>query len=130
MKELAIENLNYADRYLDSIEAMYNSENRRFNNDLLYNMITISHEKFMISLLAHYDTIANSHLPLMMYREAKVFEPKLDEDFRKMAIFIGSFEGICSIDDFGYRTPDDSQIEKMIVGLKDLRALVTLRVNE
>ncbi|MFI3282507.1 MAG: hypothetical protein SNG10_03150 [Rikenellaceae bacterium] len=129
MKELAKENFEFADSYLTTITSAFKKEPRKFDNDLLYNMIAICFEKYMIAWLAYHDTIATSHLPLMLYRELNAFEPTLSESLRKTAILVGSFEGICSIEDFGYRTPDDLQVEKMIEGLNELKYLVTKRAK-
>ncbi len=130
MKDLAKESFGYADSYLNTIEKAFNSRNRRFDNDLLYNMISICFERFMVSWLAYHDIIATSHLPLMLYRELNPFEPELNESIKKTAILIGSFEGICSIDDFGYRTPDNIQTSKMIEGLKEVRTALLNRFPE
>ncbi len=129
MKDLALDNFYVADSYLRTITTAFYNESRRFNNVLLYNMITIAFEKFMISWLAYYDQIATSHLPLMLYRELNPFEPNLQESLKKTAILVGSFEGICSIDGFGYRTPTDSDIETMIDGIGELREEVSQRIE-
>ncbi len=129
MKELAKENFEFADSYLSTITSAFNNKNRKFDNDLLYNMIAICFEKYMISWLAYHDTIATSHLPLMLYRELNPFEPTLSVSLRKTAILVGSFEGICSIEDFGYRTPNDTQMVSMIEGLNELKDLVSSRLN-
>ncbi len=129
MKDIALDNFYFADSYLTTITTAFYNQNRRFNNDLLYNMITIAFEKFMVSWLAYHDQIATSHLPLMLYRELNPFEPALSETLRKSAILVGSFEGICSIDGFGYRTPTDSDIEKMIGGIGELREEVSHRIE-
>lgn len=124
MEEVVKDNFEFADSYLKSIASVFESEKRRFDNDLLYNMIAISFEKFMIAALASKDTLATSHLPLMLYRELQAFVPDLSESIRKTAILVGSFEGICSIDDFGYRTPTDEQVRNMIDGLSEVKSMV------
>ncbi|MFI3288703.1 MAG: hypothetical protein R3Y66_01050 [Rikenellaceae bacterium] len=129
MKELAKDNYDFANSYLNTITSSFSNPNRKFDNDLLYNMIAICFEKFMIAWLAHHDSIATSHLPLMLYREVNDFEPDLSLSLRKTAVLVGSFEGICSIDDFGYRTPDNPQIDRMIEGLNELKDLVTERLK-
>ncbi|MFI3292321.1 MAG: hypothetical protein SNG27_01895 [Rikenellaceae bacterium] len=129
MKELAKENYEFADSYLKTISTAFTKESRKFDNDLLYNMIAICFEKYMIAWLAHYDSIATSHLPLMLYRELNAFEAELSPTLRKTAILVGSFEGICSIEDFGYKTPDDLQMAKMIEGLNELKSLVEARLT-
>ncbi len=121
MKTLAKESFEYADSYLKTIETIFNNPERRFDNDLLYNMVAICFEKYMIAWLACHDMIATSHLPLMLYRELKPFEPELSESIKQTAIFIGSFEGICSIDDFGYKTPTNSDIVRIIAGLQEVK---------
>ncbi len=121
MRNTALENYNYADSYLGTAESMFRAEERRFDNDLLYNMISISFEKFMVGWIALHDTMATSHLPLMLYRELKSLDPTADDSIKRIAILIGSFEGICSLEDFGYRTPTDAQVEEMIEGLHKVR---------
>ncbi len=128
MKELAKENFDFADSYLSTIKSAFRKPQRKFDNDLLYNMVAICFEKFMIAWLAHHDTIATSHLPLMLYRELNPLEPELSQSLRKTAILIGSFEGICSIEDFGYKTPDNIQMERMVEGLNELKNLVASRL--
>ncbi|MFI3303602.1 MAG: hypothetical protein SNF68_02875 [Rikenellaceae bacterium] len=123
------QSLTYGINYLKSAKSTFYSTKRRFDNDLLYNIISISFEQFMVGLLAHHDWIASSHLPLMLYREALDFEPDLGDSIKQTTILIGSFEGICSIEDFGYKTPTDEQIERMIVGLEELQEFITKRVS-
>ncbi|MFI3320664.1 MAG: hypothetical protein SNH01_07785 [Rikenellaceae bacterium] len=123
------QSLAYGVSYLGSAKSMYYSANRRFDNDLIYNIISISFEQFMVGLLAYHDWIASSHLPLMLYREALDFEPELGDGIKKTAVLIGSFEGICSIEDFGYKTPTDEQLERMIEGLDEVEAFIVKRVS-
>ncbi len=123
----AQQSLDYGRSYLRSARSAIASAPRRFDNDLIYNIISISFEQFMVGLLALNEWIASSHLPLMLYREALEFEPNMGEDIKQTAILIGSFEGICSIDDFGYRTPTDEQLERMIVGLEGLQQFIATR---
>ncbi|MFI3305345.1 MAG: hypothetical protein R3Y68_02385 [Rikenellaceae bacterium] len=123
----AQQSLDYGRSYLKSAKSAYVAVPRKFDNDLLYNIISISFEQFMVGLLALNDWIASSHLPLMLYREALDFEPNMGDEIKKTAILIGSFEGICSIDDFGYRTPTDEELERMIVGLEGLQHYIVGR---
>lgn len=129
MENLAAENFDFADSYLTTIAKVATKQHKRFDNDLLYNMIAISFEKFMIAWLASYDSIATSHLPLMLYRELKHFDPSLSDSIKKTAILIGSFEGICSIEDFGYRTPSDAEVDNMVAGLNEVREAVSQRLT-
>ncbi len=130
MSQEVSQSLAYGESYLKSAKRSYQATERRFDNDLLYNIISISFEQFMVGLLAHHDWIASSHLPLMLYREALDFEPNLGAEIKQTAILIGSFEGICSIEDFGYKTPTDDEIKRMIDGLEVLEKFIAERVSE
>ncbi len=130
MEQDSKEALRYGVNYLRSAASAFTAAPRRFDNDLIYNIISISFEQLMVGLLAHHDWIASSHLPLMLYREALPFEPEMGDSIKQTAILIGSFEGICSIEDFGYKTPTDEQIAKMIEGLEELERFIAERVSE
>ncbi len=129
MEQDAKESLKYGANYLKSAKAALTAAPRRFDNNLIYNIISISFEQLMVGLLAYHDWIASSHLPLMLYREAQPFEPEMGDSIKQTAILIGSFEGICSIDDFGYKTPTDDQLAKMIEGLEELDGFIAKRVS-
>jgi hypothetical protein len=130
MKAFALECLKYANSYLRTIQRDFSAGIRRFDNNLIYNLATMSFEKYFVGLLARYDFNATSHLPLRMYKEAADFETELTENMKQTAIQIGSFEGICSIDGFGYRTPSDEELYKMIEGLEEIQLLVEKRMAE
>ncbi|MGE4433949.1 MAG: hypothetical protein AB7D40_08035 [Bacteroidales bacterium] len=130
MKAQALSSFNYAQSYHKTALRDLESTNRRFDNDLLYNLISMSFEKYMVALLARYDWNASSHLPVLLYKEALIFEPELDATFKETAKLIGSFESICSLDSFGYKTPNDLQIKQMIEGLDKLNQHVTTRMTE
>ncbi len=129
MEQDTQEALKYGVNYLNSARSMYYAANRRFDNDLIYNIISISFEQLMVGLLAHHEWIASSHLPLMLYREVLPFEPEMGDSIKQTAILIGSFEGICSIEDFGYKTPTDDELAQMIEGLEELETFIAKRVS-
>ncbi|MFI3268761.1 MAG: hypothetical protein SNG14_02610 [Rikenellaceae bacterium] len=130
MEQDAESAIEYGVNYLKSAKAAFMTTPRRFDNDLIYNIISISFEQLMVGLLAHHDWIASSHLPLMLYREALPFEPEMGDEIKRTAILIGSFEGICSIEDFGYKTPTDEELARMVEGLEELWRFIEARVSD
>lgn len=124
----ANESLSYANSYLRTLE---NSLNKKtFNNDLLYNIAVMAFEKFFVSLLARYDWNATHHMPVALYREAELFEDEFTESMKITSVLVGKFERICSLDDFGYRTPTEEELEKMVSGMKEIKLLVEKRISE
>lgn len=130
MVELAKSSLKYANGYFSTFSKSLENENSRFNNDLLYQMAIMSVEKYFVALLARYDWAATHHMPVAMYKEALDFEPELTPEMKQTTIMVGKFEGICSVDGFGYRTPKKEDLQLMKYGIEEIKNLVEKRINE
>ncbi|MBP1640482.1 MAG: hypothetical protein H6Q17_2065 [Bacteroidetes bacterium] len=101
----------------------------RFNNDLLYSITVMCCEKLFVSLLSHYDEMADHHMPVALYKQAQEVEPGLTPAMQDTCRLINRFESICSIDGFGYKTPTDDELKRMILGLQDIYDLVQKRIT-
>jgi len=101
----------------------------RFNNDLLYSITVMCCEKLFVALLSHYDEMADHHMPVALYKQAKDVEPELTDKMQETCRLINRFESICSIDGFGYKTPTDDELKRMILGLQEIYALVQKRIK-
>jgi hypothetical protein len=130
MRTLAISSLQYANSYFTTLQKSLANEESRFDNELLYQLAIMSVEKYFVALLARYDWAATHHMPVAMYKEAMTFEPELTPEMKQTAILIGKFEGICSIDGFGYRIPSKDELLAMEAGLNDIKTLVEKRLAE
>lgn len=130
MRTLAISSLQYANSYFETFQKSLANEESRFGNELLYQMAIMSVEKYFVALLARYDWAATHHMPVAMYKEALTFEPELTPEMKQTAILIGKFEGICSVDGFGYRIPSREELLAMKAGLEDIKTLVDKRLSE
>ena len=105
-------------------------QNSKFGNDVLYGVISICFERLMVSLMSSYNELPISHTPIMLFNYARNIENRLSDDMFSTTKLINSFESICSLDGFGYRTPSNKEIRKMIIGLKPLYKLVSNRINQ
>lgn len=130
MVELAKSSLKYANGYFSTFSKSLENENSRFDNDLLYQMAIMSVEKYFVALLARYDWAATHHMPVAMYKEALDFEPELTPEMKQTTIMVGKFEGICSVDGFGYHTPTKEDLDFMKNGIQDIKLLVEKRLAE
>ncbi|HLP04636.1 MAG TPA: hypothetical protein VK152_04325 [Paludibacter sp.] len=130
MRQLAFESLNYANSYFSTFSKSVENEHSRFDNDLLYQMAIMCVEKYFVALLARYDQHASHHMPVAMYKEALQFDPGLTDEMKKTAIIVGKFEGICSVDGFGYKTPTKDDLKVMKAGIDDIKALVEKRLAD
>lgn len=116
-----------AEKYLKTLTKSTERKSR-FDNDLLYSMTVMCCEKLFVSLLSHYDEMADHHMPVALYKQAKNVEPDLTPDMQETCRLINRFESICSIDGFGYKTPSDEELKTMILGLQDIYHIVNKRV--
>ena len=130
MRLLAISSLQYANGFYKTLSKSISSEKSRFDNDMLYNLAVISVEKYFVGLMARYDWNATHHMPIALYKEALTLVPELTDSMKQTAILVGKFEAICSLDGFGYRTPTNEDLEKMSVGIKEIKELVEQRIAE
>jgi len=130
MKQLAFSSLQYANSYYSTFHKSMGREEARFDNEMLYQLAIMSVEKYFVALLARYDWSATHHMPVSMYKEALTFEPNLTDDMKKTCIQVGKFEGICSIDGFGYRIPSRGELHEMDKGIEDIKNLVEKRLSE
>ncbi len=130
MQKLAIDSLRYANGFFSTFSKSLNKENSRFDNDMLYQFAVISVEKYFVGLLARYDWMATHHMPIALYKEALEFESELTDTMKQTAILVGKFEAICSIEDFGYRTPSIEDLISMESGIQEIKKLVERRVAE
>jgi hypothetical protein len=109
--------------YIKTLERSLERKSK-FNNDLLYGMAAMSFEKLFVSFLAFHNINAMHHTPMALYKEANKLNP-LPENFKETAKLLMKFESICSFDGFGYKTPTDSELHDLIVGLIDIRNFVS-----
>ncbi|TCO07128.1 hypothetical protein [Natronoflexus pectinivorans] len=124
---LAQETLNEANRFYSIIEKALNGSSK-FSDDLKYSMILMTLEKYFVALMACYEELPTHHVPLGLYREAEALEAELTASMKQTCILVGKFEGICSLEDFGYRTPSPADLAAMLEGMAEIKSLTERRV--
>ena len=79
---------------------------------------------------AHKYVFGKRAMPVALYKEAEEFENELTESMKMTSILVGKFEGICSLEGFGYRTPEIEELTEMVKGMTEIKALVEKRLSE
>lgn len=123
VEKLAIDAYKESLNYLAILERTLVKKSK-FNNDLLYSMSAMCFEKQFVGLIAHHGFMAAHHMPLALYKDAHQFETKLTPEMKDTARLLTKFESICSLDGFGYKTPTDEELNKIIKGLIDINDLL------
>ena len=130
MRLHSLSTLQYANGFFSAFQKSLNNKNSRFDNDLLYDFAVLSHEKYFVALMARYDWNATHHMPLALYKEALTFVPEMPDSMKQTAILVGKFEAICSLEGFGYRTPNNDDLVAMTNGIKEIKELVEEKIAE
>ena len=130
MRNHSLSCLEYANGFFSAFKKSLNNKNSRFDNDLLYDMAVLSHEKYFVSLMARYDWHASHHMPIALYKEALESDPELTDTMKQTSILVGKFEAICSLEGFGYRTPSTEELHAMATGIEEIKELVEKRAAE
>jgi len=130
MRNHSLSCLEYANGFYSAFQKSLNNKNSRFNNDLLYDMAVLSHEKYFVALMARYDWHASHHMPIALFKEALEFDTELTDSMKKTSILVGKFEAICSLEGFGYRTPSTEELHAMAKGIQEIKELVEKRAEE
>jgi hypothetical protein len=127
LSETSIYTFEEASGYL---KILHNSLVRKskFDNFLLYNIVSLCTEKLLVSLLAHHKINATHHTPMALFREAQKIET-LPASFLDTIRLVSKFESICLMDAFGYKEPTPEELRKMIEGLTDIENYVQKRVG-
>jgi|GEM_PF-1302386 hypothetical protein len=129
MKQSAIEALGYANGYYKMLIQSLTHKSH-FDNNVLYGVISLSFEKFMIALLYSYNEFAMSHVPTFLFNEARSVEDRLTEEMFETSKLIGSFESICTFDGFGYHIPNNTEIRSMVLKMRPISELANLRIKK
>lgn len=127
LKDNTLDLFQEGEKYLATLSKTLERKSR-FDNDLLYSIAAMCCEKLFVALLSHYDEIAEHHMPVALYKQAAEVETDLTPEMQDTCRLINRFESICSIDGFGYKTPNDDELRRIILGLQDILALVKSRV--
>ena len=92
-------------------------------------MTAMCTEKFLVALLAYDNINATHHTPLALIKELEELRV-IPETIKSTAHLVGKFESICSMSGFGYKIPNDEELQNMIIGLIEIKNFTTTIFNE
>jgi hypothetical protein len=84
-----------------------------FTPVILYNLIGMAIEKFLMGFLMHHGALAENHTMIDILRSVEKItgpQPQMAKDFR----YLDSFQEICDMDAFNRREPDLTEIPRIL----------------
>lgn len=107
------------DKMIKEAESYFNSARRgfynskKFNEELVFNIITMSVEKFLVGLLMSKGIMPVNHVIKHLLEETEEHFT-LNESIKKTLSVIDDYLYICSMDSFTSKIPSKAELEELI----------------
>jgi len=98
-----------------------------FTPEILYNVIAMAIEKFIMGFLMYNGDMADNHTMADMIHSMErhlQLPPALVRDL----IHIDSFQEICDMDSYNIKAPSRSQIDEMLATARETQAFIACRI--
>ncbi len=117
------------DQYLRVAERSAVTRTEVFTPEILYNIIGMAIEKYLMAFLMHNGQMADNHTMLDLLHSVERITGPLPELKEKLA-FIDSFQEICDMDNFNRRSPSEEEVPTLLATANFARQFVAQRVGE
>lgn len=98
-----------------------------FTPEILYNIIAMAIEKYVMAYLIHARNLPDNHTMADLVDGLRRVG-NLDDDLAEELLFIDSFQEICSVDNYNRTVPTDAEIRRMIGTCNRIREVVLSRL--
>lgn len=99
-----------------------------FTPEILYNIIAMAIEKFIMGFLMYNGDLADNHTMADMIHSMErhlQLPPALASDLLQL----DSFQEICSLDNYSYITPTRNQIDEMLAVARETQRFIACRIG-
>jgi HEPN domain-containing protein len=135
MTNHTVETINQSEspRFIEEAEAYYKTalgglnRKRIFTNEILYNIIAMSIEKYLMGLLMSRNQLSPGHTLTSMIKEVKKYIPVEESLIKKMDYF-DRLQFICSFTLLKREPVSDKDITGMIEILKEIKTMVQVHL--
>lgn len=110
--------------FLKTADAAYKKEKKAFTPEILYNMIAMSIEKFIMSALMRYGALPYNHTMKDLVEAMDSTFPSAIDDLREGLLRMDRYQEICNPDGFRITLPKRSEIPGMMNIAQKLKGLV------
>jgi HEPN domain-containing protein len=121
-----------ADSYYNSAKKSFYKGDNKFNEELVFNILTMSVEKYLVGLLMSKGNMPMNHVIKYLLQEAEEYFT-LDKIIHEQLAKVDDYLYICSMDDFTKKVPSKEELENILLAVDKLKefthANVTLEAN-
>ncbi len=106
----------------------WHAKGKKFNNELKFNMLSISMERMLVGLLLFNDEMPYSETVNGLVREAMPFVNWSDE-FVKEVKKLNKYMFLCSLDPDSSKAPNDAELEEVYGIAQQLKEKITAELE-
>lgn len=110
--------------FLSTATGAFNSANAIFTRDILYNLVAMSIEKFVMAALMRYGTMPYNHTMVDLVEAMEETFPHAIDDIREGLLKLDTYQDICDPYEFTIITPAPEEIPEMLALANKLQQLV------
>lgn len=99
--------------YYDTAIKSYSGKGKQFNNELLFNIVSMSMESVLVSLLLFHKKMPLSETVSGLIRELKEVV-EWPEEFIKEVRWLNRFINLCSLDPTPMKVPNDEEMKTVL----------------
>lgn len=115
--------------FYDTAANSFNGKGKQFNNELLFNIISMSMERLLVSLLLFHNKMPLSETVSGLIRELENLVDWPDE-FRKKVRLLNRFVYLCSLDPTPMKIPNNEEMIEVMNIAEEVKERVTSELPE
>lgn len=116
--------LQHGDDYLKTVSSAYFNRKKAFTPEILYNIVAMSIEKFIMAALMRHGALPYNHTMSDLVESMEETFPKKLGDLKEKLLALDQYQEICDTDTFTIRPPSMNNISEMIETAKNIRLLI------
>lgn len=111
--------------YLTTATAAHRKNNQVFTPEILYNLIAMAIEKFVMAALMQHGTMPYNHTMIDLVEAMEQTFPGKIKELRKGLLEMDTYQDICDLDGFKIIPPEPEKIPEMLELAEQMHTLVT-----
>lgn len=111
--------------YLKTAVGAFEKQKKAFTPEILYNIIAMAIEKFIMAALMRHGTLPYNHTMKDLIAAMDAAFPAAIDELREGLVRMDGYQEICDLDGFRIVPPESSEIPGMLNLAQKLRRLVT-----
>ncbi len=111
-----------ADSYFNSAKSAF-IKGSKFNGELVFNILTMSIEKYLVGLLMSKGIMPVNHVIEYLLKETDEYF-KIDKIIQKTLATVDDYLYICSMDNFINKIPSNEELDNLIAAVDKLKIFV------